>query len=250
MLRCWLTCLMSVWLMTSAHALKPDLAARIAAGEGDSRIAAINEAVLAADASLVPFVQALLADEVKVAGGRAFIVRDGKVVDAATGAATTLPEGAEDVVNNNRMRRELGTAVAALGLISTDRSARAKAIATLKDEADEGKLPLIDKALAAETDAELKAQLELLRAAVLISSADAGKRAAAAKALAGSQSAATRSLLLEKLGTESDPAVKAAIQAALDSVPDQVIGSGPTGDRGSQMGLVFASRWGRVASRW
>ena len=31
----------------------------------------------------------------KVAGGKAFIVRDGKAVDAATGAAATLPEGAE-----------------------------------------------------------------------------------------------------------------------------------------------------------
>jgi urea transport system permease protein len=59
-------------------------------------------------------VQALLADEVKVAGGKAFIVRDGKATDAATGAAATLPEGAEDVVNNNRMRRELEAALAAL----------------------------------------------------------------------------------------------------------------------------------------
>ena len=232
MLRRWLTLLMSVWLVNSANALSPDLAARIAAGEGDSRIAAINEAVVAADASLVPFVQAMLADEVKVAGGKAFIVRDGKAVDAATGAAATLPEGAEDVVNNNRMRRELGSAVAALGLISPDRSARAKAIAALKDEADEGKLPLIDRALAAETDTELKPQLELLRAAVLISSVDASKRATAAKALAGSQSAATRSLLLEKLATESDPTVKAAIQSALDSVQGQLAW-------GERLGVLF-----------
>ena len=217
---------MSVWLVNSANALTADLAARIAAGDGDSRIAAINEAVIAADATLVPFVQAMLADEAKVAAGKASIVRDGKAVDAATGAPAVLPDGAEDVVNNNRMRRELASAVAALGLISLDRSARAKAIAALKDEADEGKLPLIDKALAAETDTALKAQLELLRAAVLISSADAGKRAAAAKALAGSQSAATRSLLLEKVGSETDPAVKAAIQAALDSVQGQLAWGG------------------------
>jgi urea transport system permease protein len=216
----------------SAWSLTPELAFKISSGDGDERMAALNQAVVAADASLVPFVQAMLADEVKVAGGKAFIVRDGKAVDAATGAAATLPEGAEDVVNNNRMRRGLEAAVAALGLVSTDRAARAKAILALKDDADEGKLPLIDKAVAIESDAGLKAQLELLRASVLISSSDVAKRVAAAKALSGSSSPATRSLLLERLGTESDPAAKAAIQAALDSVQGQLAW-------GERLGVLF-----------
>jgi hypothetical protein len=47
--------------------------------------------VLAADPALQAYVQALLADEVKVAGGKAFIVRDGKATDAATGAAARCP---------------------------------------------------------------------------------------------------------------------------------------------------------------
>ena len=81
--------------------------------------------------------------------------------------------------------------MAALGLVSPEREARAKAIAALKDSADEGKLPLIDKALAKEGDAELKAQLELLRAAVLISSSDADKRKLAAKAAPKPAGAAT-----------------------------------------------------------
>jgi hypothetical protein len=121
--------------------------------------------VLAADPALQAFVQALLADEVKVAGGKAFIVRDGKATDAATGAAATLPADAEDVVNNNRVRRELEAALAALKLFSPDRGrAPTQAMADLKDQADEGKLPLLEKAIAAETDAELKARLELLNA--------------------------------------------------------------------------------------
>ena len=153
-------------------------------------------------------------------------------MEAATGAAATLPADAEDVVNNNRMRRELDAAVAALGLVSTDREARAKAIADLKDQADEGKLPLIEKAEKAETDAALKAQLALLRAAVLISSDDAAKRIAAAKALSGSSEPATRSLLLERLNAETDPAVKAAIQGALDSVQGQLAW-------GERLGVLF-----------
>jgi urea transport system permease protein len=222
----FLSCCGSAWSLT------PEEAGKIAAGDSDERITALNAAVAAGDPALVPFVRAMLDDEVKTAGGKAYIVKDGQAVEAATGAAATLPADAEDVVNNNRMRRELDAAVAALGLVSTDRDARAKAIADLKDSADEGKLPLIEKAEKVETDPALKAQLALLRAAVLISSDDAAKRVAAAKALSGSSEPATRSLLLERLNAESDPAVKAAIQAALDSVQSQLAW-------GEKLGVLF-----------
>jgi urea transport system permease protein len=86
------------------------------------------------------------------------------------------------VVNNNRVRRELEAALAALKLFSPDRAERDQAITDLKDQADEGKLVLLEKAIAAEPDAELKARLELLRAAAMISSSDKAKRLAAAHA--------------------------------------------------------------------
>ncbi len=215
-----------------AWALTPEQAGKIAAGDSDDRVAALNEAVAAGDTALSPFIQAMLDDTVKVAGGKAFIVQGDKVVDAATGAAATLPADAEDVVNNNRMRRELEAALAVLKLVSPDVAVRRAAIAELKDDVDEGKLALIEKAIAAETDADLKDRLGLLRAAVLISSADPAKRAAAAAALSGSSSPATRSLLLEKLGTEQDPKVKAAIQAAIDSVQGQLAW-------GERLGVLF-----------
>lgn len=215
-----------------AHALTPDQAVRIVSGESDARIAALNEVVAAADPGLGPFVQAILADEVKLAGGKAFIVRDGKAVDAATGAAATLPDGAEDVVNNNRMRRELEAALAALQLFSPDRALRAKAITELKDQADEGKLALIEKAEAAETDAALKGQLGLLKAAVLISSSDKTKRLAAAKLLAGSDQPATKSLLIERLNAETDAEVKGALIASLDKVESRLAW-------GERLGLLF-----------
>ena len=216
----------------NAWALTPEQAGRIAAGDSDERVAALNEVVAAADVALAPFIQAMLDDTVKTAGGKAYIVQGDKVVEAASGAAATLPADAEDVVNNNRMRRELEAAVAVLKLVSPDVAVRRAAIAELKGDVDEGKLPLIDKAAAAETDADLKARLELLRAAVLISSADPAKRAAAAAALSGSSSPTTRSLLLERLATEQDPEVKAAIQAAIDSVQGQLAW-------GERLGLLF-----------
>ena len=225
-------CLLACLAAPQALALTSTQAGRIAAGDSDDRVKALNEVVAEADTALEPFVRALLDDTVKTAGSKAYIVKDGKAVDAATGQPATLPADAEDAVNNNRMRRELDAAIAVLKLVSPDRAVRAAAIAELKDQVDEGKLGLIDKATTAESDPELKAKLVLLRAAVLISSADPAKRAAAAKALSGSSSAATRSLLLEKLAAEQDPAAKAAMQAAIDSVQGQLAW-------GERLGVLF-----------
>ena len=202
----------------SAFALSPDQALRIAQGDSDDRIAALNEVVLAADPALAAYVQALLADEVKLGGGKAFVVRGDQVTDAATGAAAALPAGAEDVVNPNRVRRELEAARSALNLFSPDRVLRLKAINELKEQADEGKLALFEKAEKTETDPEIRAALALLKATALIGSSDKSQRLAAAKLLADSDQPATKSLLSERLATESDPEVKSALDASLSKV--------------------------------
>ena len=228
----WIFCLLGALCPPQAFALTPEQAGQIAAGDLDDRIKTLNAVVAEADTALEPFVKALLDETVKTAAGKAYIVADGKTVEAASGKPATLPADAEDTVTNNRMRRELESAIAVLKLVSPDRAVRAAAITGLKDQVDEGKLGLIDKAATAETDPDLKARLQLLRAAVLISSDDPAKRLTAAKALSGSSAPATRSLLLEKLGNEPDANVKAAIRAALDSVQGQLVW-------GERLGLLF-----------
>jgi urea transport system permease protein len=218
----------------AVHALTPEHAARMATGENDARVTALNEAVASADAAkLALYLQALLADEVKTAGGKAVIVQGGKAVDAATGAPVAVPEGAEDVVNNNRMRREFEAALAAIKLFSPDRAQRARAIAELKDQADESKLAVIEKAAAQETDGQLKAQLELLKAAVLISSPDKERRLAAAQLLAGSPQPATRALLLERQAVETDAEVNAAIGLAVNAIQSRLAW-------GERLGVLFS----------
>ena len=133
-----------------ACALTPEQALRIADGESDDRITALNEVVASGDAALKPFIEALLADEVKVGGGKVFIVKDEVVLDAASGTATKLPDDAQDVVNNNRMSQALGAALAAFNLSSPDRAVRAKAIADMKDSVDEGLAALVDGFLCTE----------------------------------------------------------------------------------------------------
>ena len=210
--------LMLVMFAGSAHALTSDEARAIAVGETDARIAALNKAVADADDRTAAFIQALADESVKTAGDKVFIVKDGQGFDPVTGASTPVPDDAEDVISNNRMRGELDTALAALQLFSADDAKRAAAVQVLRGENDEARLPLIEKAYQGERNPQIKEQLGLVRAAVLLGSSDSSRRIAAAKLLAGSNNAATKTLLIERLRVEADPGVKAAIEAALRQV--------------------------------
>jgi len=219
-------------LSAVVHALSPEQALAIARGDSDARIAALNERVLAGDVEVVAFVKALLADEVKTTADKAFVARGDAVTLAGSHAKATLPDGAEDVVNNNRMRQALEAALAAFGLSSTDRDLRARAITELRDTVDESLVPLIEKALSVETDAQLKQQLAVLSAKALIGSSEAERRLAAAKLLADSKDPNVRSLLMEQLGQESDAAVKAALQKSLAAVDSRLVW-------GERLGVLF-----------
>ncbi len=219
----------------AAIALTPEQARGIAIGDSDERIEALNKAVSDGAEGLGPFVQALLDDAVKVSGDKVFVVQDDKAVDAVSGAPATLPADAEDVVNNNRVRGALQAALAAQQLLAPDVATRRGAVAELlKQQIDESQLPLLDKALAAETDARLKESLERMRATVLVASPDKAKRLDAVAALAGSRQSAVASLLQERLApdAETDPQVRAALTQALDAVRSRLAW-------GERIGVVF-----------
>jgi urea transport system permease protein len=220
----------------SSLALTNQAALAIAAGEADSRIAALNQAAANVDPGLGAFVEALLADEVKIAADKVFIVKGDKATDA-TGAAVpvgALPPALEDVVNNNRMRRELETAKAALALLSPELSLRQKALQQLKDQVDESKLPLLNKAYEVEKDAALKIQIGQLRAVALITSGDKAKRIEAAKALGTSSNSGVKAILTERLAKdgEQDPEVRAEINRSLVNVDSQLAW-------GERLGVIF-----------
>ena len=217
----------------SAHALTADEAKAIALGESDARVEALNKAVATADDKTAAFLQALSDDAVKVAGDKVFIVKDGKGSDPVSGVEVAVPPTAEDIVNNNRMRGELDSALAALKLFSKDEKTRIAAIKQLQSDADESKLPLLEKAFAAEQNLQIKEQLGLVRAAALLGSVDKTRRLQAATLLAGSAQANTKTLLLERIKVESEPDVKAALQKSLR----QVEGALAWGDR---LGSIFS----------
>ena len=204
----------------------------MAIGESDARIEALNKAIAQADDKTAAFIQALADDAVKAAGDKVFVVRDGKALDPVSSEAVTLPDIAEDVISNNRMRGELDSALAGLKLFSKDSQVRAQAVAALLKDPDESKLGLLDKALAAESSLELKAMLGLARAAALLGSSDKARRLEAAKALAKSKDPATQLLLNDRVKLEPDAEVKAQLQASLADIKSS-LGVGET------LGVVF-----------
>ncbi len=224
---------LALLLTSHAQALTADEAKAIAVGESDARVAALAKALSTADTKTAAFFQALSDDAVKVAGDKVFIVRDGKGSDPISGADATVPDGAEDVMNNNRMRGELDSAMAALKLFSSDEATRVAAIKQLQSDADESKLPLIEKAYAAETNAQLKEQIALVRAGALLSSADKGKRLEAAKLLRSSKQANTKTMLLARIKVETESDVKSALELSLREVETALA----WGDR---LGAIFS----------
>jgi urea transport system permease protein len=208
----------AVFLCGHAFALTEEDAKAIAIGETDARIAALGKALASPDDKTVAFLQALADDSVKTSGGKLFVVKDGKGVDPVTGKDVAVPADAEDIVSNNRMRGEIDSALASLKLFSKDESLRMAAVQELQKDPDESKLPLIEKALAAESNASIREQLSLVRAAALLGSSDKAKRIDAARALGASTQAATRSLLIDRIKNETEPDVKSVLETSLRKV--------------------------------
>ena len=217
----------------AAHALTAEQALAMADGDNNSRIAAMQDAVATGEAARVAdFLNALRDGEVQYTAERAFIVRSGQALDPVTGQATALPEGAEDASTNNRMRREIGNARAALNLLVGNDAERLEAAKAMFKGATPDRLPTLEKALAQEKNEAVRTELEVARSAALLGSSDAAQRIAAANDLAQKATPATRLLLNEQLTQEQDDKVKAALKRALAEVADKLAW-------GERLGVAF-----------
>ncbi|MHB1249695.1 MAG: urea ABC transporter permease subunit UrtB, partial [Polaromonas sp.] len=216
-----------------AQALSAEEVKGLVFGETEARVEALSKSAANADEKTAAFIQALSDDAVKTRGDKVFVVKDDKAFDPVTGAELPLPVDAEDVINPNVMRSELDNALAALKLFSRDEKVRRDAIKTLANENDETRFPLIEKALTLETVPQLKNQLELVRAAILLGSGDKTKRLEAAALLSASNNPNTKTVLIERLDTEADADVKVALQSALAKVQASLAW-------GDKLGAIFS----------
>ena len=145
---------------------------------------------------------------------------DGKIIDAATGAAVDkLPDSAAPVRLNNRLRRSVEAALGGLTLLSPDPAKRISAAQSVFKTHDETMLPVIDGALAKETNQGAKLAFTEARAAILLFKADATDaeklEAIAAIKARGDQEALA---LLTGLTGEQPPAIARAAASATSAI--------------------------------
>ena len=228
-----------VLIMSPAWPLASADIAKLAQGEVDEKSEAVSAIVAAGDASAIPFLQALVADTVKTTADRkVLIVKGDKGTDAVTGnPVVQLPTDLEDVIINNQMRGEIGTAIAALRLGSPSRDIRLAAAKELQGNAEAELLPLLARVLARETDAQVRELLVLTRASLELASDDRTVKLAAIIALAGSRNPNTKTLLLPFLEkkdgrfVETDTEITGAAQSSLNAVQARL----STGERIAQV---------------
>jgi urea transport system permease protein len=161
------------WFATAAHAaIDPALLRQLAAEESDDKIAAIEALVKTGDPEALTILKQLDEGTFKDANG-------------------------DEVTVNNRVRGRIGEAMAALRLFDPDAKTRLAAVKELLNNVDAGMAPMLEKALAAETDTRVKPLLEQAYALATVRDADPEKRLAAVKALAASGDANIKKMLLD-----------------------------------------------------
>lgn len=226
-------------LALPAHALTAQEALAIASGDTDSRIAALQKATAHPDPQLAGFIGKLLDDAVQIDGTMVQVQRGDDWIDLATGRVVTPSDNAQGVVNNNYMRKELASARAALDLFAPDAVQRLKAVQRLQSDPTGVDRALVEQALKTETDPEVLRRLQLLHAAILLTSRNPGERLAAAKELAASNYPAVRTLLLSRLDkaggqyVEPSPLVRTQIAASLSAIDSRLAW-------GERLGTLFA----------
>jgi urea transport system permease protein len=232
--------LLAALLARPAAALDAATVEKLAFGDAEERSVALRALIAEGDPRAAPFLQALSDGEVQTAGKRVLVVKGESAIDALTGEAVTpLPAEREDVIANNRLRREIGAALASLRLISPDRAVRLAAAREVASAADESALPLIQKAVEKETDPEVKSLLEFSRASLELASPDREKRLAAVRTLGVSNSGSAKTLLVALLERgsggefkEPDAEVRAEAARSLRAVDERLAW-------GERLGLLF-----------
>jgi urea transport system permease protein len=209
-----------------AHALDAVAVKQLTAEDGDTKLAAINRLVTAGDTAAIPLFQAMQDDALQVFNGRVVIVTGDGVKDAVSGETlAAAPDKLESIIVNNRIRGALDSAIAALRLVAPQREERLAAAKAVAADASAEMLPLIERALEKETDAEVKALLAQAAAAIGLKSPAAERRRQAVQMLALSENPQTKQMLaalLEKTPdggfVEPDAGVRDEAQKAIRAI--------------------------------
>jgi urea transport system permease protein len=202
----------------------PPLAGQVAA------LAALAEAGATGGRDEALWAQAVVAAvegrALRCAPAGVFIGEGDAALDAVTLAPAPAPAEATGLPVNNRLRATAASAAAVLTLFADpDPAARVRAAAALERRREALNMPILDAALALETDAAVAAPLEALRARMLLDDPDPANRIRAIEAIASDASLRNRTLIADALAGETDAGVLAAGEAAIAEI-DRTLAAG------------------------
>ncbi|RDV05083.1 urea ABC transporter permease subunit UrtB [Undibacter mobilis] len=181
---------------------------------------AIDQAAASGSALAAPLLQALKDQRLQFSAAEKKVLikaPDGKFIDAATGQpfAGTVPADLSNVRLNNRLRNVLDAALGSLTLMAADPNKRYDAAQSVFKSRDAATLPALEKALAAEQNARVKAAMMQAKAAIAIISADApAADKIAAIAVVRDRGDQDAMALLQTIPANAPPDVLAAVTEA------------------------------------
>ena len=221
------TCLF--WLPLAAwSALDPAIVKKLASDSSDDKVSAIVELGLSPDPLAATLLKELTdGNAYALDDGRVLIISNDKAVDSATGAEVMpIPESKDQIVINNRLRKALESAQAGGRLFSTDRAVRIAAARDLQVSAGPAQLAMLRDARIKESDAEIKAILEMAIAVASVRSDNVPEKLKAIAYL-GEQGGPGAKTLLNTLAapapagtviSETDASARQAAQAAIEAI--------------------------------
>ena len=226
-------CGLVLLLLSAAPARSDDFASLVGELAGDS-FPDKQKAVIAlgalGDPRAVPILQALT-------DGRLLKGADGRVVISLTAGATTrvrdvvtgddiagvAPVIFDRIIVNNRLRGAIEGALGALTLFSTDPAARLAAAQDALRHPSADEAALLEKAIAAEHDPEIRAAMRQSLSAARLVSGSKEEKLVAIHVLGATTDPQIKNLLDEfRAAPDTDPELQKAADAALSSIGDRL----------------------------
>lgn len=193
-----------VFSLTAHAAIDGKLLQALAGEDPDARITAVNSIAALGNEEAVEVLTALKNEALFAKDVAVYLVDGEEVKDLSTGKMQKLPDDAEAIIINNRLRAALDSALSGLRLFSPDKNTRLVAATALEKEATPEQLPLLNKAYLKENDSEIKSRLQMLIATANLQASDPVVRKAAVKALLDSPNPNLKPVLQKMLTQNPD----------------------------------------------
>jgi urea transport system permease protein len=221
--------LMPMHLALAEESAKVDasLLASLASGDAGAKLQAITQLGQLSDPAAAQVLKALGSESLLATPQGEVLIRTdaGRVRDPLSGLESALPDSAEAIVVNNRLRRAINSALAATDLFSDHPATRVAAAKRMQQSGDASIITLLEKARAGETQGEVRNALDIALATSALKSGDPAKRLNAVRILGDSGNGAFRPILAGLVAqgpdgayAEPDPRVREAANAALKSI--------------------------------